>query len=62
MIEIIREENWDATQEKNGLPKNIKQIGTPDAGDRIYIENEAYQTMHRYGHCTGKTLYIMLGR
>ena len=62
MIEIIREENWDATQEKNGLPKNIKQIGTPDAGDRIYIENEAYQTMHRYGHCTGKTVYIMLGR
>ncbi len=62
MIEIIREENWDTTQEKRGLPKNIKQIGTPDAGDRIYIENEAYQTMHTYGRCAGKTVYIMLGR
>lgn len=62
MIEIIREENWDTAQEKKGLPKNIKQIGTPDIGDRIYIENEAYQIMHPYGENAGKTVYILLGK
>lgn len=62
MIEIIQEENWDSTQERKGLPKNIKQIGTPDMGDRIYIENTAYQKMHPYGRYPEKMVYVMLGR
>ncbi len=62
MIEIIQEENWDDTQEKRGLPKNIKQIGTPDTGDRIYIENEVYQKLHPYEPAAEKMMYIMLGR
>lgn len=62
MIEIIQEENWDNSQGRSGLPKNIKQIGTPDAGDRIYIENSAYQKMHPYGQCAEKMVYVMLGR
>ena len=40
MIEIIREESYDSEQEKRELPKNIRQIGSPDIGDRIYIENK----------------------
>ena len=36
MIEIIREENWDDTKEKK-LPKDIRQIGRPDVGERIYV-------------------------
>ena len=40
MIEIIREESFDSEQEKRELPKNIRQIGSPDIGDRIYIENK----------------------
>lgn len=62
MIEIIQEENWDSSQDRRGLPKNIKQIGTPDAGDRIYIENSAYQKMHPYGQHAEKMVYVMLGR
>jgi len=62
MIEIIQEENWDGSQDRRGLPKNIKQIGTPDTGDRIYIENSAYQKMHPYGQHAEKMVYIMLGR
>lgn len=62
MIEIIQEENWDEMQDKKGLPKNIKQIGAPDVGDRIYIENSAYQKMHPYGQHVEKMVYVMLGR
>lgn len=62
MIEIIREESWDNTQEKMGLPKNIKQIGTPDIGERIYIENSIYQYMHPYCSRTEKSAYVLLGR
>lgn len=62
MIEIIREDKQDSTQEKKVLPKNIKQIGTPDIGDRIYIENQPYQRMHPYGSVTEKAAYVMLGR
>ena len=62
MIEIIQEENWDDAQDRRGLPKNIKQIGTPDAGDRIYIENSAYQKMHPYSQYAEKMVYVMLGR
>ena len=62
MIEIIQEENWDDIQDKKGLPKNIKQIGAPDMGDRIYIENSAYQKMHPHGQHVEKMVYVMLGR
>ena len=62
MIEIIQEENWGDAQDRRGLPKNIKQIGMPDMGDRIYIENTAYQKMHPYGQHTEKMVYVMLGR
>jgi len=62
MIEIIQEENWDSSQDRRGLPKNIKQIGMPDVGDRIYIENTAYQKMHQYGQHAEKMVYVMLGR
>ena len=62
MIEIIQEENWGNAQDRRGLPKNIKQIGMPDMGDRIYIENTAYQKMHPYGQHTEKMVYVMLGR
>lgn len=62
MIEIIREESWDNTQEKVGLPKNIKQIGTPDIGERIYIENSTYQYIHPFHSRTEKCAYVLLGR
>ena len=62
MIEIIQEENWGNVQNGKGLPKNIKQMGTPDIGDRIYIESLAYQKMHPYGQHTEKMVYVMLGR
>lgn len=61
MIEIIQEENWDSSQERSGLPKNIKQIGTPDIGDRIYIENLVYQKMHANEQKREKMVYVMLG-
>ena len=48
MIEIIREESYDSEQEKRELPKNIRQIGSPDIGDRIYIENKVHEYMHPY--------------
>ena len=62
MIEIIREESWDSTQEKTGLPKNIKQIGAPDIGERIYIEDSAYQYIHSYHSSAEKNAYVLLGR
>lgn len=61
MIEIIREENSDGTKEQGGLPKDIKQIGKPDIGDRIYVENQVYQYMHPY-HGYEEAAYVLLGR
>lgn len=62
MIEIIQEENWDGVQERRSLPRNVKQMGTPDSGERIYIENDAYQKMHPYGKCPEKLVYVLMGR
>lgn len=62
MIEIIREEDWDGTTEKKSLPKDIKQIGRPDIGDRIYVENQVYQFLHPYDSSGEKTAYVLLGR
>lgn len=62
MIEIIREESFDSEQEKRELPKNIRQIGSPDIGDRIYIENKVHKYMHPYDALQEKTVYVLLGR
>lgn len=61
MIEIIREENWDDTKEKK-LPKDIRQIGRPDVGERIYIEDEVYRYLHPYESNCEKLVYVLLGR
>ncbi len=61
MIEIIREENSDGTKDQRGLPKDIKQIGKPDIGERIYVENQVYQYMHPY-HGYEEAAYVLLGR
>lgn len=62
MIEIIREEDASGTIEKRGLPKDIKQIGKPDIGDRIYVENRVYQFLHPYSSLDEKKAYVLLGR
>ena len=62
MIEIIREESYDSEQGKGELPKNIRQIGSPDIGDRIYIENKVHEYMHPYDALQEKTVYVLLGR
>ena len=62
MIEIIREEKSGGTTERRGLPKDIKQMGKPDIGDRIYVENEAYEFLHPYSNVEEKSAYVLLGR
>lgn len=62
MIEIIREEDASGTTERRGLPKDIKQIGKPDIGDRIYVENQVYQFIHPYSSLEEKRAYVLLGR
>lgn len=65
MIEIIREEEWERESERNGsktLPRDIRQIGRPDAGDRIYIENQVYRFLHSDENAAEKTAYVLLGR
>lgn len=62
MIEIIREEGQCGTNENGGLPKDIKQMGKPDIGDRIYVENQVYQRMHPYENPEEMTAYVLLGR
>lgn len=61
MIEIIREEEMNHTTERRSLPKDIKQMGRPDIGDRIYVENEVYQLLHPYGSVEEKRAYVLLG-
>ncbi len=61
MIEIIREEDYGTTKEKV-LPKEIKQIGKPDIGDRIYVEDRVYRYLHPYDGQWEKSAYILLGR
>lgn len=62
MIEIIREEERGGTTERHGLPKDIKQMGKPDIGDRIYVENEVYRFLHPYSSVEEKRAYVLLGR
>jgi hypothetical protein len=61
MIEIIREEELER-KDKRVLPKDIKQIGTPDLGDRIYLEHRVYDFLHPYGSEREETAYVLLGR
>lgn len=67
MIEIIREEEWDRAKEQNdgnerALPKDIRQMGKPDIGDRIYVEDRVYQKLHDYEEPLEKAVYVLLGR
>lgn len=62
MIEIIREEEVGNTRESRGLPKDIKQMGNPDIGDRIYIEDQVYQILHPYHSVQEKRAYVLLGK
>lgn len=61
MIEIIREEDFERTGRKE-LPKDIRQIGKPDIGERIYVENKVYEFLHPYDSINEKSAYILLGR
>lgn len=61
MIEIIREEEMNNTTERRTLPKDIKQMGRPDIGDRIYMENEVYQLLHPCSSVEEKRAYVLLG-
>lgn len=60
MIEIIHEEDFERTERKE-LPKDIKQIGKPDIGERIYMENQVYEFLHPYDSISEKKAYILLG-
>lgn len=62
MIEIIREEESGVMAEKRSLPKDIKQMGNPDIGDRIYVENEVYRFLHPYSNVEERRAYVLLGR
>lgn len=67
MIEIIREEEWDRSKERNDgnervLPKDIRQMGKPDIGDRIYVEDRVYQKLHDYEEPVEKAVYVLLGK
>lgn len=62
MIEIIREEDISTRSQRQELPKDIKQIGKPDIGDRIYVENRVYQFLHPYNSLIEKRAYVLLGR
>lgn len=61
MIEIIRQEDYGDTRE-GGLPKEIRQMGKPDVGDRIYVEDRVYRYLHPYGETEEKAAYVLLGR
>lgn len=62
MIEIIRQEDAGESYTPRELPKDIKQIGSPDIGDRIYVEDGAYQVLHPYDSLEEKRAYVLLGK
>lgn len=59
MIEIIRQEENE--KKKKTLPKDIRQIGKADAGDRIYVENQVYHFLHTPEQ-EEKSAYVLLGK
>ena len=63
MIEIIQEEK----EKEKGLPKEIRQIGNADIGDRIYVAENVYQYLHRKVAWSGETfeerkVFVLLGK
>ena len=50
----------DIVTEKNTKIKNIKQIGTPQEEDRIYLSDYAYRQMHE-NNFEEKSVYILMG-
>ena len=61
MIEIIHQEQTEEKVQRE-LPREIKQIGSPDAGERIYVEDTVYRRMHPHGGVEEKTAYVLLGK
>jgi hypothetical protein len=61
MIEIIREESCRSEGTKE-LPKDIRQMGTPDIGTRIYVERRVYEKIHEARREHDKMVYVLLGR
>lgn len=59
MIEIIRQEEKE--KKKRTMPKDIRQIGRMDAGDRIYIEDRVYHFLHTPEQ-EEKSAYVLLGK
>lgn len=59
MIEIIHQEQTEEKVQRE-LPREIKQIGSPDAGERIYVEDTVYRRMHPHGGVEEKTAYVLL--
>lgn len=63
MIEIIQEEK----EKEKGLPKEIRQIGNTDIGDRIYLAESVYQYLHRKTAWNEETfeerkVFVLLGK
>lgn len=64
MIEIIQGEE----EKEKGLPKEIRQIGNTDIGDRIYLGERVYQYLHRqtgWDHealVEDRKVFVLLGR
>ena len=56
MIEIIHQEQTEEKVQRE-LPREIKQIGSPDAG-----EDTVYRRMHPHGGVEEKTAYVLLGK
>lgn len=50
----------DIVTEKESKIKNIKQIGTPQEEDRIYLSDFAYRQMHE-NNFEEKSVYILMG-
>ena len=61
MIEIIHQEQTEERVQRE-LPREIKQIGSPDAGERIYVEDSVYRRMHPHGGVEEKMAYVLLGK
>lgn len=50
----------DIITEKEAKIKNIKQIGTPQEEDRIYLSDYAYRQMHE-NHYEDKSVFVLMG-
>lgn len=50
----------DIVTEKESKIRNIKQIGTPQEEDRIYLSDGAYRQMHE-NHYEDKSVFVLMG-